>query len=181
MPLAPHGDSDMKYIAMFLLCMVLAAPCFAGSCQDMQDAVGGAIQERNGRVSDTHDILMPDPETERDALSGCLGSVNAIGDAFSLGVTLPSMGQIVAGMCSQVNSYINRKINEAHNQVNNAVNGMGGNNPFKVYGTGGDYIVKITGKLKSERRSFFSPLCGCCRMRPLPLNGQESFSRPCVR
>ena len=148
MPLAPHGESDMKYIAMFLLCMVLAAPCFAGSCQDMQEAVSGAIQERNNRVSDSHDILMPDPETERDALSGCLGTVNAIGDAFSLGVTLPSMDQIVAGMCSQVNSYINRKINEAHNQVNNAVNGMGGNNPFKVYGTGGDYIVKITGKLK---------------------------------
>jgi len=123
----------MKYIVTFLLCMALAAPCFAGSCQDMQDAVGSAIQERNGRVSDTH---------------GCLGSVNAIGDAFSLDVTLPSMDQIVAGMCSQVNSYINRKINEAHNQVNNAVNGMGGNNPFKVYGTGGDYIVKITGKLK---------------------------------
>ena len=57
----------MKYIVTFLLCMALAAPCFAGSCQDMQDAVGGAIQERNGRVSDTHDVLMPDPETERDA------------------------------------------------------------------------------------------------------------------
>ena len=130
----------MKYIVTFLLCMVLASPCFAGSCQDMQDAVGGAIQERNGRVSDTHDVLMPDPETERNALSGCLGSVNAIGDAFSLGV--------VAGMCGQVNSYINQKINEAHNQANNAVNGMGGNNPFKVYGTGGEYVVKITGKLK---------------------------------
>ena len=96
------GDSDMKYIAMFLLCMVLAAPCFAGSCQDMQEAVSGAIQERNNRVSDSHDILMPDPETERDALSGCLGSVNAIGDAFSLGVTLPSMDQIVAGMIERV-------------------------------------------------------------------------------
>lgn len=138
----------MKYIAMFLLCMVLAAPCFAASCQDMQDAVGGAIQERNGRVSDTHDVLMPDPENERDALSACLGSVNAIGNAFSLGVTLPSMAQIVAGMCGQVNSYINQKINEVHNQVNNAVNGMGGNNPFKVYGTGGEYIVKMTGKLQ---------------------------------
>ena len=55
----------MKYIAMFLLCMVLVAPCFAGSCQDMQEAVSGAIQERNNRVSDSHDILMPDPETER--------------------------------------------------------------------------------------------------------------------
>ena len=88
------------------------------------------------------------PRIPPDALSGWLGTVNAIGDAFSRGVTLPGMDQIVAGMCSQVNSYINRKINEAHNQVNNAGNGMGGNNPFKVYGTGGDYIVKITGKLK---------------------------------
>ena len=138
----------MKYIVTFLLCMALAEPCFAGSCQDMQDAVGGAIQERNGRVSDTHDVLMPDPETERDALSGCLGSVNASGDVVSLGVTRPSMDQMVAGQGSQANSYINRKINEAHNQVNNAVSGMGGNNPFKVYGTGGDYVVKITGKLQ---------------------------------
>lgn len=138
----------MKYMVTFLLCMILAAPCFAGSCQDMRDAVGGAMRERNGRVSNTHDVLMPDPETERDALSGCLGSVNAIGDAFSLGVTLPSMDQIVEGMCSQVDSLIQQKINDAHNQVLNAVNGIGGNNPFKVYGTGGEYVVKITGKLQ---------------------------------
>ena len=138
----------MKYIVTFLLCMVLAAPCFAASCQDMREAVGGAIQERNGRVSATHDVLMPEPETERDVLSSCLDSVNALGDAFSLNVTLPGMEQIIDGMCNQLNSHINQKINEAHNQVNNAVNGMGGNNPFKVYGTGGDYVVNITGKLK---------------------------------
>lgn len=138
----------MKYIVTFLLCMILVTPCFAGSCQDMRDAVGGAIQERNGRVSNTHDVLMPDPETERDALSGCLGSVNAIGNAFSLGVSLPSMDQIVAGMCSQVNSFIQQKINDAHNQVLNTVNDIGDYNPFKVYGTGGDYVVKITGKLQ---------------------------------
>lgn len=128
--------------------MVLAAPCFAGSCQDMRDAVSGAMRERNGRVSDSHNVLLPDPESGRDSLSSCLGSVNAIGDAFSLGVTLPSMDQIVAGMCSQVDSLIQQKINDAHNQVLNTVNGIGGYNPFKVYGTGGDYIVKITGKLK---------------------------------
>ena len=138
----------MKYLVTFLLCMVLATPCFAGSCEDMRDAVGGAIQERNGRVSDTHDVLMPDPETERDALSGCLGSVNAIGDAFSLGVTLPSMDQIVAGMCKQVDSYIHQKINDAHNQVLNTVNGNDRKNPFKVYGTSGDYVVKIKEKIK---------------------------------
>ena len=128
--------------------MVLAAPCFAGSCQDMQEAVSGAMRERNGRVSDSHNVLLPDPESERDSLSSCLGSVNAIGDAFSLGVTLPSMDQIVAGMCSQVDSFIQQKINDAHNQVLNTVNDIGGYNPFKVYGTSGDYIVKITGKLK---------------------------------
>lgn len=125
----------MKYIVTFLLCMALAEPCFMRFLSGHARRRRRAIQERNERVSDTHDVLMPDPETERDALSGCLGSVNAIGDVFSLGVTLPSMDQIVAGMCSQVNSYINRKINEAHTQVNNSVNGMGGNNPFKVYGT----------------------------------------------
>ena len=138
----------MKYILMVLLCMALAVPCFAASCQDMQDAVGGAIQERNGRVSETHDVLMPDPETERDALSICLGSINGIGDAYSLGVTLPSMDQIVAGICSQVDSYIHQKINDAHNQVLNTVNGLGGNNPFKVYGTSGDYILHLKGKIK---------------------------------
>ena len=90
----------------------------------------------------------PGKARPRPALSGCLGSVNAIGDAFSLGVTLPSMDQIVAGMCSQVDSFIQQKINDAHNQVLNTVNGIGGYNPFKVYGTGGDYVVKITGKLQ---------------------------------
>ncbi len=138
----------MKYIVTFLLCMILAAPCFAASCQDMREAVGGAIQERNDRVSETHDVLMPDPETERDALSGCLGSINSIGDAFRLGVSLPSMDQIVAGLCSQVDSHIHQKINNAHNQVLNTVNGIGGNNPFKVYGTSGDYILHLKGKLK---------------------------------
>lgn len=58
----------MKYIVVFVLCMALAAPCFAGSCQDMQEAVGGAIQERNGRVSETHDVLMPAGNGTRRAL-----------------------------------------------------------------------------------------------------------------
>ena len=138
----------MKWFFLILLCVAYVTPSFAASCQDMQDAVSRAVQERNGRVTDSHNVLLPDPESERDALSGCLGSVNAIGDAFSLGVTLPSMDQIVAGMCSQVDYLIQQKINDTHNQVLNTVNGLGDYNPFKVYGTSGDYIVKITGKLK---------------------------------
>ena len=58
------------------------------------------------------------------------------------------MDQIVAGMCHQVDSLIQQKINDAHNQVLNSINGIGGNNPFKVYGTGGDSVVKLKEKLK---------------------------------
>ena len=96
----------MRTALLLILCLVQAFPCFAASCQDMRDAVGSAMQQRNGRVSDTHNTMIPDPESERDALSGCLGSINALGDAFSLGVTLPGMDQIVAGMCHQVDSLI---------------------------------------------------------------------------
>lgn len=135
------------FITMMLL-TVFATPCFAGSCQDVQESVSVVIQERNGRVSDTHDILLPDPESERGSLSNCLSVINNIGNAFTLGVTFPSMDQIVAGMCSQVNSLIQQKINEAHNQVLNAVNGIGGGNLYKVYGTGGNYVIQIRDKIK---------------------------------
>ena len=131
-----------------MLLTLFATPCFAGSCQDTQEAVSAAILERSGRVTDSHNVLLPDPEAERGSLSNCLSTINNIGDAFSLGVSLPSMDQIVAGLCSQVDSMIQQKINEAHNKVLTTVNGIGGNNPFKVYGTGGDYTVKITGKIK---------------------------------
>ena len=135
------------FTAMMLL-MVFATPCFAGSCQDVQDSVSAIIQERSGRVSETHDILLPDPESERGPLSNCLSVINNIGDAFSLGVSFPSMDQIVAGMCNQVNSLIQQKINEVHNQALNAVNNIGGSNLYKVYGTGGDYVIQIRDKIK---------------------------------
>lgn len=134
--------------AVLMLLTVFATPGFAGSCQDTRDAATAAIRERNGRVADTHDVLLPDPETEREPLANCLSVINNIGDAFSLGVTIPSMDQIVAGMCRQVDSLIQQKINEAHNLVLNTVNEIGGNNLYKVYGTGGDYVINITGKIK---------------------------------
>jgi len=138
----------MKYIITLILCLTCSVPCFASSCQDMQDVVGRVVQERSGRVTDTYNTMIPDPETERALLSDCLGTINNIGDAFSLGVSLPDMSQIVEGMCNQVDSMIQQKINDAHNQVLNTINGIGGNNIFKVYGTGGDYVVKIRDSLQ---------------------------------
>lgn len=138
----------MQYIIAFILCLTWVMPGFAASCQDMQDVVGSAVQERNGRIRQSYNILMPDPESERELLSACLSAVNSIGDAFSLGVTLPGMDQIVNGMCSQVNSLIQEKINEAHSELLNTINRIGSGNLFRVHGTDGEYVVRITDKLQ---------------------------------
>lgn len=136
------------FFAVFMLLTLLATPCFAGSCQDTQDAVTAAIHARSGSVTNSHNVLLPDPESERGPLSNCLSVINHIGDGFSLGVSLPSFDQIVAGLCNQVDSMIQQKINEAHNQVLSTVNEIGGNNLYKVYGTGGNYVIKIKDKIK---------------------------------
>ena len=133
---------------VILLLTAFVTPCFAGSCQDTQEAVSAAILERNGRMTEGYNILLPDPESERGPLSNCLSVINHIGDGFSLGVTLPSLDQIIAGMCNQVNSMIQQKINESLNKIHNTVSDIGKNNPFKVYGTGGDYVIKMTGKIQ---------------------------------
>lgn len=59
-----------------------------------------------------------------------------------------SMDQLIEGMCNQMDSLIQQKINDAHNQVLNSVNGIGGNNPFKVYGTSGEFLLQLKGGLK---------------------------------
>lgn len=137
----------MKYIVALFLLFAFAVPCAAGSCQDIQESANAAIQSRNNRVSESHNTAMPDPENEREGLSQCLGTINALGDPFNLGVSLPDFEQIVGGLCSQVDSFIQQKINEVHNQVLNEVNNIGGGNLLKVYGTD-EYIFKLTGKLK---------------------------------
>lgn len=136
----------MRRILLSLVLTLAAAPSFA-ACQDVQDAVARAVQERSTRVSSSFDTLVPDPESQRNALAGCLNSVNSIGAGFSLGVHLPSMDQIVGGICNQVDSMIHQKVNEAHSQVLNTVR-QGHDNPFTVYGTPGDYAVRLKNKLR---------------------------------
>ena len=103
----------MRNCAIVLL-MFLAwvVPCHA-ACPDAQSAASAAMRERNSRVLETLNTTTPDPEETRDALSTCLGSVLALGDAFSLGVTLPSMDDILNGMCRQVEGLLQSKLNEA--------------------------------------------------------------------
>lgn len=137
-----------RILLLSVLCLSFASPCPASSCQDVQDVAGTAMQQRNGRITDVYNTLVPDPESERKSLATCLDCVNDIGDAFNLGVTLPDIEQLIEGMCNQVDSLIQQKVNDAHNQVLNSVNGIGGNNPFKVYGTSGEFLLQLKGGLK---------------------------------
>ena len=130
---------------MFVLC---ATPCFAGSCDDTQNAAMNAIKERNTRVKETHNTTMPDPEEDRGPLSNCLGSIASIGDAFSLGVSIPSMDSIVNGMCRQVDSMIQSKMNEVLSEARSSINGIGHNNPFQVSGSGSSVAGALIRKLK---------------------------------
>ena len=128
--------------------MLCAAPALAGSCSDTQSAASNAIKERNSAVRESHNTTMPDPEEDRGALSSCLDSVASIGDAFSMGVSLPSMDQIISGMCNRVNSEIQSKMNEALSEARSSIGGIGQNNPFQVSGSSSGIVSGIIGKIK---------------------------------
>ncbi|WP_278593707.1 hypothetical protein [Bilophila wadsworthia] len=138
----------MRTLLLTLSLVLCAAPSFAGSCSDTQSAASNAIKERNSAVRESHNTTMPDPEEDRGALSSCLDSVSSIGDAFSLGVSLPSMDQIISGMCNRVNSEIQSKMNEALSEARSSIGGIGQNNPFQVSGSSSGIVSGIIGKIK---------------------------------
>lgn len=137
----------MRSLLCCLLLLALATPCMAGGCQDTQDAVTQAINARNGKVNSTHNTLVPDPEEDREAFLASLGSINALGDAFNLGVSFPSMDQILGNVCKSLDSMMQQKINQAQNQLLNSVPEIGGFNPLKVT-SNTDFVRPLVGKLK---------------------------------
>ena len=138
----------MKTLCLTLALVLCAAPALAGSCSDTQSAASNAIKERNSAVRESHNTTMPDPEEDRGALSSCLDSVASIGDAFSMGVSLPTMDQIISGMCNRVNSEIQSKMNEALSEARSSIGGIGQNNPFQVSGSSSGIVSGIIGKIK---------------------------------
>jgi hypothetical protein len=130
------------------LILLLAAPCYAAPCDDTQSAASAAMRERNAHVRDAINTTMPDPEEGRGPFSNCLNSINSIGAVFTLGLNFPSLDQIVAGVCNQVDSMIQEKMNEALSEARSTVNEIGRNNPFQVSAGGHNIGVSISGKLK---------------------------------
>ena len=138
----------MRTILCFIMLLLMAAPCFAGPCADTQNAASAAIRDRNAHARNTINTTMPDPEEGRSAFAGCLNSISSIGAAFTLGISLPSMDQIIAGMCRQVDSMIQDKMNEVLNEARSTVNEIGRNNPFQVSAGGHNIGVSISGQLR---------------------------------
>lgn len=139
----------MKSLAFFTLCfLLLAAPSYAGSCADTQNAANAAVKERNEKAGSALNTTMPDPEDTRGPFAGCLSSIHSIGDVFTLGISFPSMDQIIAGMCNQVDSMIQEKMHEVLSEVRSTVSEIGNNNPFQVSGSGISIGGSIAGKLK---------------------------------
>jgi len=138
----------MRILLCSILFLLLAVPCFAASCDDTQSMANAAMRERNAYARETINTTMPDPEDGRGMFAGCLNSINSIGNRFTLGLSLPSMDQIIAAMCRQVDSKIQEKMNEALNEARSTVNQIGRNNPFQVSVGGHNIGVSISGRLR---------------------------------
>jgi len=136
------------FIVGILLLFLLASPSYAASCADTQNAASNAIKERNDLATGGINITIPDPEETRSSFAGCLSSINAIGSAFTLGISLPSLDQIISALCNQVDSMIQQKIHEVMSQVRSTVNEIGRNNPFQVSAGGQNIGINLSVKLK---------------------------------
>jgi len=138
----------MRTLLCFVLLLLLATPCFAAPCDDTQSMANAAMRDRNAYAKGAINTTMPDPEAGRGAFSNCLNSIGTIGNIFTLGISFPSMDQIIAGMCRQVDSMIQDKINDVLGDVRSSVNEIGRNNPFQVSVGGHNIGPRISGRLR---------------------------------
>ena len=137
----------MRSCVLVLLLLTWALPCHA-DCPDAQSAASAAMRERNAKVRETLNTTTPDPEETRGDLSSCLGGISSLGDAFSMGITLPSMDDIMNQMCRQVEGLLQSKLDEALGEARSTISEIGKNNPFKVNGSGADIAGALTQKIK---------------------------------
>lgn len=135
-----------------LIFMFLLMPCAALAdvpCDDIASAAGGAAKKRNEQVQENLNSTIPDPEENRDELASCMDAVNALGGAFSMGVQVPSMEEIIEKMCDQVDSYMEEKIESTMRKTESEIeSSLGKNSPFQVSLTPGTISKPLTGQLK---------------------------------
>lgn len=143
------------FFCFFMLCAFLAGSAFApttayaAGCEDVESAAQQAAKDRNEQAKKALDATMPAAEDSRSAIASCLDTLAALGDPFSMGVSIPSMDQILEQMCNQVDSYIDQKISQGMAEVETSISGaLGNNNPFEVSLNPSDISKPLTGGLK---------------------------------
>ncbi|MBQ9407121.1 MAG: hypothetical protein IJU37_10365 [Desulfovibrio sp.] len=136
-------------LLLIALCLAVWPVQTKASCEDMECAAKAAAQARSEQTQRTLNTVMPAPEENRSALTSCLDSLNAVGDSFSMGVSVPSMDQILESICRDCNSYIDSKIHAASAEVENEIEGvLGTNHPFQVGMSASNISNPLMRKLK---------------------------------
>ncbi len=110
----------MKKVVILLLCSFLFSfPCFAEEtpCDDVIEATKEAASNRNSQVQEVLDVGMPNPGDYRWEIAGCLDVIAKTGDIFSMGVTIPSMDDIITGLCKEASRQINDVVNDTLGNV----------------------------------------------------------------
>lgn len=131
-----------------LLCpgMGHAAP---SCCGDVAAAAEAAAKARNDNAWDALDRNIPAPEEGRDGVIGCLDVLGGLADAFSMGVVIPGLEEIIGTMCAEANSYINQKIRKGMREVEHRIQKeFGSSAPFQVNANPGDLAGSLTGRLR---------------------------------
>lgn len=106
----------MKHITVIFIMLLIANPAISANSCPETGAAQTALSERNNMLLGVFESV-PNPEDDRELIGGCIESINSIGNSFSLGVSFPSLDDIVGKMCEMANSYIQSKISEAMNKV----------------------------------------------------------------
>ncbi len=136
-----------KILLMFLLSLCLQTKAFAGKCPE-DSIVEEAKKAHADFITEIYDVAVGSPSDSRN-LSACLGSIEELGNIFSMGVSLPSFDDVLDKVCDEADSYLQNSINEAKNKLNEMKDEVLEQNPtFSVVLSPDKVVNDLLGRLK---------------------------------
>lgn len=125
-----------KFFIMVAFSFLLVNSAYA-STNCPETSVHEAVKKsRNEYMKDVYNDAILDPEETRK-LSDCLSGIEAMGDIFSMGVSLPSVDSIFDKLCGKMDSELQKTINNTMDKVTTPLEA---NPVFDVVGNP-DYMV----------------------------------------
>ncbi len=141
----------MKYL-FIVLCL---ASCFF-QCDEAQAAAGcpedSVVEQAKKKhadfITDMYDTAVGQPSDSRER-AACLGSIENLGDIFSMGVSLPSLDSVMEQVCSKADSMLQSAINNARDKITNLKDEVIDNNPvFSVVMSPDKVVSDLLGNLR---------------------------------